>query len=75
MIVVETDDRHRVAGYPSWWVVPIAEVSEVDSVKAAFPVRLRRTTARKDSFCGSTARGIPGSSRMFLSDGVIFFRM
>jgi 3D-(3,5/4)-trihydroxycyclohexane-1,2-dione acylhydrolase (decyclizing) len=36
VIVVETDYSERVPGYESWWDVPIAEVSEVDSVKAAF---------------------------------------
>jgi 3D-(3,5/4)-trihydroxycyclohexane-1,2-dione acylhydrolase (decyclizing) len=32
---VETDYSQRVSGYESWWDVPIAEVSEVASVKAA----------------------------------------
>jgi 3D-(3,5/4)-trihydroxycyclohexane-1,2-dione acylhydrolase (decyclizing) len=35
VVVVETDYSQRVPGYESWWDVPIAEVSEVASVKAA----------------------------------------
>jgi 3D-(3,5/4)-trihydroxycyclohexane-1,2-dione acylhydrolase (decyclizing) len=34
-IVVETAIGERVPGYESWWDVPVAEVSEVDAVKAA----------------------------------------
>jgi 3D-(3,5/4)-trihydroxycyclohexane-1,2-dione acylhydrolase (decyclizing) len=44
VVVVETDYAHRVPGYESWWDVPIAEVSEVDSVKAA---RLNYVEAKK----------------------------
>jgi 3D-(3,5/4)-trihydroxycyclohexane-1,2-dione acylhydrolase (decyclizing) len=33
--VVETARDQQVPGYESWWDVPIAEVSEVDSVRAA----------------------------------------
>ena len=35
VIVVETDYSQRVPGYESWWDVPIAEVSEVETVQAA----------------------------------------
>jgi len=35
VIVVETAYDKRVPGYESWWDVPIAEVSEVASVRAA----------------------------------------
>jgi 3D-(3,5/4)-trihydroxycyclohexane-1,2-dione acylhydrolase (decyclizing) len=35
VIVVETDLKKNVPGYESWWDVPIAEVSEIDTVKAA----------------------------------------
>ena len=35
VIVVETDKEERVPGYESWWDVPIAEVSEEASVRAA----------------------------------------
>ena len=35
VIVVETDREQRVVGYESWWDVPIAEVSDMDSVQAA----------------------------------------
>ena len=34
-IVTETDRRQRVAGYESWWDVPVAEVSDSESVDAA----------------------------------------
>lgn len=34
-IVVETDPEARVPGYESWWDVAIAEVSEMESVRAA----------------------------------------
>jgi 3D-(3,5/4)-trihydroxycyclohexane-1,2-dione acylhydrolase (decyclizing) len=35
VIVVETSYEQRVPGYESWWDVPVAEVSERDTVKAA----------------------------------------
>lgn len=35
VIVVETDREERVPGYEAWWDVPIAEVSEMDAVRAA----------------------------------------
>lgn len=35
VVVVETSYDQRVPGYESWWDVPIAEVSERESVKAA----------------------------------------
>jgi len=35
VVVIETDYAQRVPGYESWWNVPIAEVSEVESVQAA----------------------------------------
>jgi 3D-(3,5/4)-trihydroxycyclohexane-1,2-dione acylhydrolase (decyclizing) len=35
VIVVETAIGERVPGYESWWDVPVAEVSEIDAVKAA----------------------------------------
>ncbi len=35
VIVVETAIDHRVPGYESWWDVPIAEVSEIPSVRDA----------------------------------------
>jgi len=36
VVVVETDYNERVSGYESWWDVPIAEVSEVESVRASY---------------------------------------
>ncbi len=35
VVVVETDIDARVPGYESWWDVPVAEVSEMESVRAA----------------------------------------
>lgn len=35
VIVIETAYDQRVPGYESWWDVPIAEVSEVEAVRAA----------------------------------------
>jgi 3D-(3,5/4)-trihydroxycyclohexane-1,2-dione acylhydrolase (decyclizing) len=35
VIVVETDYDAQVPGYETWWDVPVAEVSEVETVKAA----------------------------------------
>ncbi len=35
VIVIEVDKEVRVPGYESWWDVPVAEVSELDSVKRA----------------------------------------
>ncbi len=35
VIVVETDREQRVPGYESWWDVPVAEVSEIESVQQA----------------------------------------
>jgi 3D-(3,5/4)-trihydroxycyclohexane-1,2-dione acylhydrolase (decyclizing) len=35
VVVVETDINARVPGYESWWDVPIAEVSEMETVRAA----------------------------------------
>jgi 3D-(3,5/4)-trihydroxycyclohexane-1,2-dione acylhydrolase (decyclizing) len=34
-VVVKTDLTDRVPGYESWWDVPVAEVSEVEEVRAA----------------------------------------
>ncbi|HVQ40330.1 MAG TPA: 3D-(3,5/4)-trihydroxycyclohexane-1,2-dione acylhydrolase (decyclizing) [Pyrinomonadaceae bacterium] len=35
VIVVEVDKEVRVPGYESWWDVPVAEVSEMESVRTA----------------------------------------
>jgi 3D-(3,5/4)-trihydroxycyclohexane-1,2-dione acylhydrolase (decyclizing) len=35
VIVMETDPEKRAPGYESWWDVPIAEVSEIESVQQA----------------------------------------
>jgi 3D-(3,5/4)-trihydroxycyclohexane-1,2-dione acylhydrolase (decyclizing) len=44
VVVIETDYAQRVPGYESWWDVAIAEVSEVESVRAA---RAKYVEARK----------------------------
>jgi len=44
VIVIETDSTIGVPGYESWWDVPVAEVSEVESVRQA---RARYEEARK----------------------------
>jgi len=35
VIVIEVDKEVRVPGYESWWDVPVAEVSEIESVRRA----------------------------------------
>lgn len=35
VVVIETDREQRVGGYESWWDVPVAEVSEMETVQAA----------------------------------------
>lgn len=35
VVVVEVDAEERVPGYNSWWDVPVAETSEMESVRAA----------------------------------------
>ncbi len=35
VITIETDREQRVPGYESWWDVPVAEVSEIESVRRA----------------------------------------
>jgi 3D-(3,5/4)-trihydroxycyclohexane-1,2-dione acylhydrolase (decyclizing) len=44
VVVIETDYAQRVPGYESWWDVAVAEVSEVESVRAA---RAKYVEARK----------------------------
>jgi len=36
VIVIETDREQRVPGYESWWDVPVAEVSEIETTQAAY---------------------------------------
>ena len=36
VIYVETEREQRVDGYESWWDVPVAETSEMESVRAAY---------------------------------------
>jgi 3D-(3,5/4)-trihydroxycyclohexane-1,2-dione acylhydrolase (decyclizing) len=44
VVVIETSYSQRVPGYESWWDVPIAEVSEIKSVREA---RAKYVEARK----------------------------
>jgi len=44
VVLIETDPSIGVPGYESWWDVAVAEVSEVESVRAA---RTRYEEARK----------------------------
>jgi 3D-(3,5/4)-trihydroxycyclohexane-1,2-dione acylhydrolase (decyclizing) len=44
VVIIETAYDQRVSGYESWWDVPVAEVSERESVKAA---RQKYEKARK----------------------------
>ena len=44
VIVIHTDPQAKVGGYESWWDVPPAEVSTIESVKAA---RLAYDEAKK----------------------------
>jgi 3D-(3,5/4)-trihydroxycyclohexane-1,2-dione acylhydrolase (decyclizing) len=44
VVVIETAYDQRVPGYESWWDVPVAEVSEVEAVRAA---RAKYVEARK----------------------------
>jgi 3D-(3,5/4)-trihydroxycyclohexane-1,2-dione acylhydrolase (decyclizing) len=44
VVVIETDYAQRVPSYESWWDVPIAEVSEIEGVRAA---RSRYVEGRK----------------------------
>jgi 3D-(3,5/4)-trihydroxycyclohexane-1,2-dione acylhydrolase (decyclizing) len=36
VVVIEVDINQRVPGYESWWDVPVAEVSQMESVQAAY---------------------------------------
>ena len=38
VVVIETDPEQRVPGYESWWDVPVAETSEIASVRSAWEV-------------------------------------
>jgi 3D-(3,5/4)-trihydroxycyclohexane-1,2-dione acylhydrolase (decyclizing) len=53
--VIEVDKEMRVPGYESWWDVPISEVSELESIRAA------RTTyeqaVKKERYFEVTAGG------------------
>lgn len=48
-VVVEVDKEQRVPGYESWWDVPVAEVSESESVRLA-RARYEEEVARERHF-------------------------
>ena len=60
VIAIEVDRYEGVPGYESWWDVPVAEVSEVASVRAA-----REHTRRRARTSGATCdrRGGDGTGR------------
>jgi 3D-(3,5/4)-trihydroxycyclohexane-1,2-dione acylhydrolase (decyclizing) len=49
VVVIETDYSQRVSGYGSWWDVPIAEVSESDTVREAY-VHYSEAKRKKKTF-------------------------
>jgi len=48
VIVVETDPEERVPGYESWWDVPVAEVSQIESVRTAYAAYESAKSAERD---------------------------
>ena len=48
VIVIETDPEARVGGYESWWDVPVAEVSSMESVREARAAYERAQKAERD---------------------------
>ncbi len=58
VIVVETAIDQRVPGYESWWDVPIAEVSEVDAVRAA-RAEYEKACRKERYFLGTNAETNP----------------
>jgi 3D-(3,5/4)-trihydroxycyclohexane-1,2-dione acylhydrolase (decyclizing) len=53
VIVVETDLKKNVPGYETWWDVPIAEVSDIEAVKAA-RAEYEKTRLKERYFFGTT---------------------
>ncbi len=49
VIVIETDKEARVPGYESWWDVAVAEVSEMETVRAA-RAEYEKAIARERTF-------------------------
>jgi 3D-(3,5/4)-trihydroxycyclohexane-1,2-dione acylhydrolase (decyclizing) len=56
VVVVETDPSISVPGYESWWNVPVAEVSEMESVAAARE-RYERDRVRTRYYLRATGQG------------------
>jgi 3D-(3,5/4)-trihydroxycyclohexane-1,2-dione acylhydrolase (decyclizing) len=52
VVVVEVDIHQRVPGYESWWDVPIAEVSEMEPVRAAHATYLASRQKERYFFPG-----------------------
>ena len=55
VIVVETDKEARVPGYESWWDVPVAEVSEMETVQRARE-RYQEAAAKERIFVAGPGR-------------------
>jgi 3D-(3,5/4)-trihydroxycyclohexane-1,2-dione acylhydrolase (decyclizing) len=62
VIVVDTDLKKSVPGYESWWDVPIAEVSEVDAVKAARS-EYEKALKKERYFFGTTSDNESGEKK------------
>ena len=60
VIIVETAIGERVPGYESWWDVPVAEVSEIDAVKAA-RAEYEKARVKERYFFGMNADSHSGS--------------
>ena len=54
--LLPTDREQRVPGYESWWDVPVAEVSEVETVRQA-RAEHERALERERVFLGSGGWG------------------
>jgi 3D-(3,5/4)-trihydroxycyclohexane-1,2-dione acylhydrolase (decyclizing) len=54
VIVIEVDKEVRVPGYESWWDVPVAEVSEMESVKQAREVYDEAVKRERNFLSGQT---------------------
>jgi 3D-(3,5/4)-trihydroxycyclohexane-1,2-dione acylhydrolase (decyclizing) len=57
VVVVEVDINERVPGYESWWDVPVAEVSEMESVRAAHTAYVKARQKERHFFEPAGIRG------------------
>ena len=63
VVVIETAYDQRVPGYESWWDVPIAEVSEQETVKAARQNTRKRARRNATSFRKENTQACPPLER------------